>query len=579
MNGYRGKTVNNAKTGVFTMLAYSYIRFSTLEQRNGNSLIRQIEMRDAYLQEKGLTLDNSLTLPPDLGKSGHDGTNVKRGSLGLFLEALEDGRIQAGSVLIVENLDRLTRQDPDKAIRLFLDVLDRGVTIVTLKPRYEFSKPVNMMDLFQATIELCRGHGESARKSDLSTDNWNKIREKIRQGEKLNTRVPSWIDKKTWSLIQEKADVVNLIFQLSEQGYGFTSIAKKLTEDGIPTISKDKIWRNSYVEKILKNRSVLGEYQPKTKVDGKRIPIGEPVKDYYPPVISQEQWDATHRSIQSRKYKRGRISRGVSNVFTGLLWMDSERLSFRKQKRAGYLLNESSTSMPIRYSHFETSILLFLKEASITIGGNKEYELLANQKQDLEQRYKTLKEKIATNPDLEDLLDTLAEIKSKLKETESKLNLATIPTQAHAIHTKQLLEMMDSASDSELEKIRRQLKHNLSMIIERIDVSVEGRLRQEKVIEARILFRNSHDVRTIYYVENKDKLLKVVSDFDCPDDGNLQMHLDSFENQKQASLLFCSQPDDSRKNEVIKLREQGLSVIQIAEKFKVHRVTVYKWLK
>ena len=43
-------------------LAYSYMRFSSLEQGKGNSSQRQNEKRDQYLARRGLTLDWSLVL-------------------------------------------------------------------------------------------------------------------------------------------------------------------------------------------------------------------------------------------------------------------------------------------------------------------------------------------------------------------------------------------------------------------------------------------------------------------------------------------------------------------------------------
>jgi Recombinase len=43
-------------------LAYSYLRFSSTEQRKGNSLDRQVRGRDAYIARKGLTLGSSLII-------------------------------------------------------------------------------------------------------------------------------------------------------------------------------------------------------------------------------------------------------------------------------------------------------------------------------------------------------------------------------------------------------------------------------------------------------------------------------------------------------------------------------------
>ena len=60
--------------------AYSYLRFSSTEQRKGNSFDRQIKGRDAFVTRKGLTLDSSLILE-DAGVSAFRGMNAATGAL------------------------------------------------------------------------------------------------------------------------------------------------------------------------------------------------------------------------------------------------------------------------------------------------------------------------------------------------------------------------------------------------------------------------------------------------------------------------------------------------------------------
>jgi DNA invertase Pin-like site-specific DNA recombinase len=49
-------------------------------------------------------------MPKDAGLSAFDGSNITRGKLGRFLDDVQAGRIPRGSSLIVESLDRLSRQ-------------------------------------------------------------------------------------------------------------------------------------------------------------------------------------------------------------------------------------------------------------------------------------------------------------------------------------------------------------------------------------------------------------------------------------------------------------------------------------
>src|SRR3954463_9671633 len=85
------------------VMAYSYLRFSSTEQRKGNSFDRQIRGRDAYIGKKDLTLDSSLIIE-DAGVSAFRGINAATGALRVFLDACEQKRVRPGSYLIVENL-------------------------------------------------------------------------------------------------------------------------------------------------------------------------------------------------------------------------------------------------------------------------------------------------------------------------------------------------------------------------------------------------------------------------------------------------------------------------------------------
>jgi DNA invertase Pin-like site-specific DNA recombinase len=83
-------------------VAYSYIRMSTQRQLRGDSLTRQTQMSDAFIQKHGLILDKTLH---DIGQSAWTGANLKKGALGKFLALVEEGTIAPGSVLLVEAVD------------------------------------------------------------------------------------------------------------------------------------------------------------------------------------------------------------------------------------------------------------------------------------------------------------------------------------------------------------------------------------------------------------------------------------------------------------------------------------------
>src|SRR5262249_3925229 len=124
-----GKGDQQERLAMKATRAYSYIRFSKRRQRKGRSLERQLEWGPALCAANGWTLDTSFK--PDEGVSAHHGKNAADGTLAEFLKAIKAGRVKPGDVLLVESLDRLTREDIDPAWELFRSILKAGVEVYT----------------------------------------------------------------------------------------------------------------------------------------------------------------------------------------------------------------------------------------------------------------------------------------------------------------------------------------------------------------------------------------------------------------------------------------------------------------
>ena len=175
-------------------IAYSYVRFSTPEQAKGASLRRQTEDTADWCQRNGIPLDTSTTLH-DLGRSAFTGEhrrNPDRHALAAFLKLVEANRIPKDSYLVIENLDRLTREDERAALRLWLDILDAGVNIVQLKPETVFRhEQSDMTDIIRAIIELSRGHSESVMKSARVGRAWRQKKQRAADnGEAITSMGP-----------------------------------------------------------------------------------------------------------------------------------------------------------------------------------------------------------------------------------------------------------------------------------------------------------------------------------------------------------------------------------------------------
>ena len=102
---------------------------------------------------------------------------------------------------------------------------------------------------------------------------------------------------------------IKLLFEMAEKKKGKMSIAQYLNENEIPSFS-GKAWHRSYIFSILTNRAVIGEKQFTTaeKSDKRkspiRVPKGDPVKNYYPKIITHDQFETVQQIIEDRKIGR-----------------------------------------------------------------------------------------------------------------------------------------------------------------------------------------------------------------------------------------------------------------------------------
>lgn len=284
--------------------AYSYLRFSTPDQMKGDSFRRQTALAEDYAARHGLDLDLDLTFR-DLGVSAFRGKNAEAGRLADFLEAVDDGLVPPGSFLLVESLDRISRQAARKALRVLEDIADRGVTVVTLNDGRSYDRDAldrDPMALLLALLTFIRANEESETKSRRLRAAW--IGKRAKAAEKPLTSIcPAWLrhdaEGGQIEVVEERAEVVRRIFRLALAGVGLNGIATALNADGVPTFGhngrKAEVWGRSYVAKIAANPAVYGVLVPHVleHVDGvKRRKALDPVPGYYPAVVTEADFHA-----------------------------------------------------------------------------------------------------------------------------------------------------------------------------------------------------------------------------------------------------------------------------------------------
>ena len=151
---------------------YSYVRMSTEGQLKGDSLRRQVERSKQYAATHGLDLDETVSFN-DIGVSAFRGKNLKHGALSHFIEAVRTEKIARGSYLLVESLDRFSRDEVVHAQSEFLQLIKSGINVVTLIDGRVFRPDhLDMTDLIVSLVTLARANDESKHKSDRLSQAW-----------------------------------------------------------------------------------------------------------------------------------------------------------------------------------------------------------------------------------------------------------------------------------------------------------------------------------------------------------------------------------------------------------------------
>ncbi|MDT7529579.1 recombinase family protein [Sphingopyxis sp. SE2] len=284
---------------------YSYTRFSTAEQGEGDSERRQMQAAAEFAAARGLELDEALKIA-DFGVSGYRLANLSPDAgLGKFMEAVRAGLVEPGSMLLLESLDRFSRAEPVDVQHELTGLIRAGIEIATLNDGRVYSRESlardNGLGLMISLMVAIRAHEESKAKGDRVAAAWEEKRRKVRAGEtkRLTKRAPAWLiwDAKaeTWGIDNDKAETVRKIFQWALEGQGEHKIVARLNREGIPTLGRGEQWGRSSVGKILRNRAVIGELIPgriEHHEGRKRRVLEEPVKGVFPVIISDADWNA-----------------------------------------------------------------------------------------------------------------------------------------------------------------------------------------------------------------------------------------------------------------------------------------------
>lgn len=312
--------------------AIAVLRWSTLEQGNND---RSSEVRqDANISR--MAAQHAWPIVErhvDAGRSAFTGENLTKGKLGELTRRFHTGALDPAShVIIVEELDRLSRQSPGVMTAWLTPLLNLGLTIGIANTGQILTRSVMETDFggFVTMMSSAFSNYEFSRKQrERGNASWNKRRQAAASGQNLSRhRARGWLrwdaEKKNYVPIADRVWLVKEMFRLRLARQGKAMIAKDFNEKAktnpiyrpwSTSKSPPEAWTASAIARIVQDRAVTGyvQYHRNPRGAEKKVPIGDPSK-VYPPVIDNETWARANDMRLTNQLKTQGRGRAVSNL-------------------------------------------------------------------------------------------------------------------------------------------------------------------------------------------------------------------------------------------------------------------------
>jgi DNA invertase Pin-like site-specific DNA recombinase len=314
-----------ASDGVILRVA-AYCRVSTYEEAQAGSFELQVQRYREFIEQ-----NPKWEMAGIYADEGVSATSMRKRVD--FLRMIEDCRLGKIDLIVTKSVSRFARNTSD-----CLDVVRQ---LKTLRPpvgvffETENLNTANSDNEFTLGVMSLVAQGESEQKS--AAVRWA-IVERFKKGIPIiPTHNLLGFDKNSLGdvvIAEEEANVVSRIFNSYMDGVSTREIAQSLTDDCIPTVTGNPVWKSSGVRNILRNEKYCGDVlmqktftvdcftHKKMKNTGQRPQYR--LRDAIPAIIPRERWMAVQellkvRRLPKKKAPKPDIGVFVSRVKTGAL--------------------------------------------------------------------------------------------------------------------------------------------------------------------------------------------------------------------------------------------------------------------
>jgi DNA invertase Pin-like site-specific DNA recombinase len=517
-------------------------------------------------KQDGFYLDSHII--KDLGISGRHEANLdpEIGALGTFIQQVKNGEIERGSYLIIEKLDRFSRASPQRMGGIIGELVEiHEINIVILHPaeRVITADTINKIDVtILISLELQMAFAQSEEKSYRLGKVWERKRREIADKVVVSKALPDWLyfseTTSTIEPVSDKTKAIEYLFEQTINGVGQYTLTKQMNSLFKPISNPRKgneipKWTSSYISKLLRDRRLLGEYQchkityekerheGKIKNKRKRVPEGDPIKGYFPRVISDDVFYKA-QSAKADRYKWDRFDFShMVNLFTGLVYnaytgnkMIIQSTKTKRSDGSTYIQKrlidysakngiEGACPWTVEYFQLESLLLDAISEINLTMFSQtvdavsqerrsleETLSGIRSQISDLDNQFKDPKHLRSRNRILS-LLDQLEEDKHDCLQRLKVLE--TLPSQSREEVTEGLRNLkhflLSGSKEEEVNKKRR-LKKIIAYLVERIEIMPLKRTNNTVSAVGAIRFVNGEERRFHLYKWKQ-----------CPEDGKI----------------------------------------------------------
>ena len=503
--------------------AVGYCRFSSNNQRE-ESIDAQKRAIKYFAQQEGY---NILRFHEDKAISGK---TDNRPAFQRMMEDIKTGEFQA---VIVHKLDRFSRDIGD-TMQYEKQLKMHNIELISVMERLDNSPSGNLMKIIIAGIN--KFYVEN-----LAVEVQKGLKENAYKAQTTGGKPPLGYDivNKQYVINEQEAGAIRLLYQMYDEGEGYTAIIRKLNALGYTTKVGKSFGKNSLYE-LLHNERYKGSYvynkHTARRPDGSRTRSWKPddqvirIPNAIPAIVSEELWNRVQERLEQNKRKAGANKAKEMYLLSGLIYCGE--CGYAMHGNARYPAPDRPKLVTYRCSHRDNNLNCNNKEikrddiesfvidqlqkhlfrdklvpeltqrlntyiAETSETNQTSLEQYRNRLQELEHNKTNIIEAIAKSGYAEVFSQKLSEIESEIATVQAMLKQDAKSCTTTTITEDMVRQYLSTFKSFVLKRDKPQIKKFIDSYVERVDV-----YRDKVIVKLRVSLSLDEQNTVTYAVED-----------------------------------------------------------------------------